>query len=74
MPEVIEDGITGFLVTPGDADELSDKLALLAQYRNLRKTMGGQGYERVRRLFTLEKQASAIGRILNEVCSGEGIQ
>lgn len=33
--EVIEDGVTGFLIQPGDAQRLAEKLQLLSERRDL---------------------------------------
>jgi glycosyltransferase involved in cell wall biosynthesis len=40
LPEVVTDGETGFLVPPGDADVLRDRLATLLHDRALRERMG----------------------------------
>lgn len=52
MPEIIEDGRTGFLVPPGDYKQLADKLMLLLEDENLMKRMGEQGRKRVEKYFT----------------------
>ena len=40
LPEVVRDGETGFLVTPGDVDELRDRVAQLLADRALAARMG----------------------------------
>lgn len=45
IPEVIEDGYNGFLVTPGDVEALAEKLAILANDRHLREVMGRRSRE-----------------------------
>ncbi len=41
--EIIENGKSGFLVPPGDADALAEKLLLLLSDRNLSETLGRAG-------------------------------
>ena len=52
MPEIIEDGKTGFLIPPNDYKQLADKLILLLEDENLMKKMGEQGRERMEKYFT----------------------
>ncbi len=40
IPEIIENGITGFLVKPGNSEEMARKMKLLWEDRNLRQQMG----------------------------------
>ncbi len=51
VPEVVDDGVTGFLVPPRDPQALADKLLLLASDPDLRRQMGERGRDRVKRLF-----------------------
>jgi spore coat protein SA len=46
IPEVVEDGKTGFLVNPGDTGALAEKLLRLAKDSELRAAMGQAGRER----------------------------
>jgi starch synthase len=54
--EVI-DGKTGFLVKPGNARELSEKIKILTDDPELMNFMGKNGRERVKRNFTWESAA-----------------
>jgi glycosyltransferase involved in cell wall biosynthesis len=54
LPEVVRDGETGFLVTPGDVDELRDRLAQLLGDPALAARMGRRGRELVLERFTWE--------------------
>jgi glycosyltransferase involved in cell wall biosynthesis len=58
-PEIVRDGVEGFLVEPGDADTLARRLDCLLDSPGLRREMGGRGRERVRRHFTLERMLDA---------------
>jgi glycosyltransferase involved in cell wall biosynthesis len=53
-PEIIEDKKTGFLVTCYDIEELTDKLSVLINDHELRKTFGNEGRKRVEMFFNSE--------------------
>jgi len=46
-PEMVEDGVTGYLVAPGDSDAMADRLVWLLQNPARAKAMGHEGRERV---------------------------
>jgi glycosyltransferase involved in cell wall biosynthesis len=52
LPEVVEDGVTGFLVEPGDVEALGARLSQLLDDRALAARMGRAGRERVLERFT----------------------
>jgi glycosyltransferase involved in cell wall biosynthesis len=52
LPEIVEDGTTGFLVAPGEVDELRERLAQLLHDPALAARMGGCGREHVLARFT----------------------
>jgi glycosyltransferase involved in cell wall biosynthesis len=47
VPEIVEDGETGLLVPPGDADALASALATLLRDEERTRAMGARGRERV---------------------------
>ena len=51
LPEIIENGRTGFLVPPRSADDLSEAMVRLANDHELCKLMGRAGFSRANRLF-----------------------
>jgi len=55
LPEVVEDGVTGILVPPGDSQALAEALACLLSYPEMRRLMGRAGQERVRAEFTVDR-------------------
>jgi glycosyltransferase involved in cell wall biosynthesis len=55
LPEVVEDGVTGILVPPGNAKALADALVRLLRDPDLRARMGQAGRERVRAEFTVDR-------------------
>jgi alpha-maltose-1-phosphate synthase len=54
LPEVVEDGVTGFLVEPGDVGVLRARLAEVLADRRLAERLGRNGRERVLERFTWE--------------------
>ena len=52
MPEVVADGETGFIVEPGDDEELRDRLSLLLEDPALAQRMGEGGRQLVLSKFT----------------------
>jgi glycosyltransferase involved in cell wall biosynthesis len=59
-PDVIRDGVDGFLVDVGDADALSDRLAELAADPERRAKMGAAGRERVLERYAVERLVNDI--------------
>jgi glycosyltransferase involved in cell wall biosynthesis len=53
--EIVEEGVTGFLVSPLNPEAFAKALKRLIEDRELREYMGKRGQERVARLFTLDK-------------------
>jgi len=57
-PEVVEDGVSGILVTPGRADELASALIALLSDADRRRSMGEAGRHRVEQSFRFEQFAA----------------
>jgi glycosyltransferase involved in cell wall biosynthesis len=55
LPEVIEDGVTGVLVPPGDPRALAEAVGHLLHRPDLRRRMGEAGRERVIAHFTADQ-------------------
>jgi len=56
-PELIEDGSTGFLVPPGDAAALAERVVLLLKDPGLARAMGERGRQRVEGGFNMDRMA-----------------
>jgi glycosyltransferase involved in cell wall biosynthesis len=54
LPEVVEHGVTGFLVEPGDIGELRARIAQILGDRRLAERLGRNARERVLETFTWE--------------------
>jgi len=55
LPEVVEDGVTGILVPPGDPKALAEAIVCLLRDPDLRRRMGQAGRERVLAEFTVDQ-------------------
>jgi glycosyltransferase involved in cell wall biosynthesis len=62
IPELIENGINGFLFKPGDAEDLKEKLLVILQNEKKREEMGKCGYDKYLKYFTQESHASMMFR------------
>jgi glycosyltransferase involved in cell wall biosynthesis len=65
VPEVIEDGATGFLVPPGDAEYLARRLADVLQNEGRRAALGKRGRQRVEEHFTFAAQSDQYQRLFH---------
>ena len=54
MAEIVDDGVTGLLFEPGDADELAEKVRTLWEQPGLCRRMGRAGREKALREYTHE--------------------
>ncbi len=64
LPEVVEEERAGILVEPGDLAGHAAALLRLANSPDLRNQMGRRGWERARRMFTLEREIQTLREIL----------
>lgn len=67
IPEVVEDGVTGILVTPRDSQQLADAVGRLLQDPQLSWQMGHAGRERAQRCFSREQAISRIQTLYQAV-------
>ncbi|MCU7930035.1 MAG: glycosyltransferase [Candidatus Thiodiazotropha sp. (ex Codakia rugifera)] len=67
MPEVVEDGVNGFLVPGGSAEALGDALHRLLADEPLRRQMGESGRERMRRSFSVEQMVEGNLRVYRDL-------
>jgi glycosyltransferase involved in cell wall biosynthesis len=67
-PEVIEDGVTGYVVQHGEVLQLATSIDTLLCNPELARQMGARGRERVDREFRFSVFAKAFKKILRELC------
>jgi glycosyltransferase involved in cell wall biosynthesis len=67
VPELITDGETGFLVPPGDADALADRLTILLCDEALRRAIGERARAWARTRFSLARHVAEMTDLYHEV-------
>ncbi len=67
-PEVIQDGVTGYLVQHGDTEQLATSIDVLLSNPELARQMGEGGRERVEKEFRFTAFAKGFEEILRELC------
>lgn len=67
LPELVDDGRTGWLVPPRSPRVLTERLRRVVEDRPAREAMGTAARERVRTCFGLTQQVSDVERELEEV-------
>jgi glycosyltransferase involved in cell wall biosynthesis len=70
LPEVVRDGETGFLVAPGDVDELRDRIATVLGSPRLAARMGRAAREVVLERFTWQACAARCLQAYDELLTG----
>jgi colanic acid/amylovoran biosynthesis glycosyltransferase len=60
IPEIIDDGVTGYLVPERDVDALRDRLAALLADAALRERMGAAGRSKMEREYDLRSRVAAL--------------
>jgi glycosyltransferase involved in cell wall biosynthesis len=67
IPEVVLQGVTGFLVDEGDVNGMATAMAKLVLDPGMASEMGAKGQSRVIDNFTLDHHFSAVSALLNRV-------
>ena len=67
IPDIVEDGVTGFLVPKKNAEALAEKLEILINKPELRLQMGKAGRKKYEDEFTLEIFENRLKEILQKI-------
>jgi glycosyltransferase involved in cell wall biosynthesis len=65
--DVIDDGVEGFLIVPGDVEALADRMLRIAGDDALVERMGRSARLRALRQFGIDRSAEAIWQIYRKV-------
>lgn len=72
IPEIVDDGKTGFLVEKGDVKDLSRKIELLIKDKELRKQMGQNGRKKFLERYTLDMFEKNMKKVFDEIMNIHG--
>jgi glycosyltransferase involved in cell wall biosynthesis len=72
VPELVDDGQTGWLVPPGDSAALAHRLRELLLDPDQRRVMGAAGQARARQHFSTNRMVSDISKIYDRLLAGSG--
>lgn len=71
VPEVIDDGFTGFLVEPGESVALADRICELIEDEQKRREMGARARKAVLERFTRERMAKATIQVYEALLASQ---
>ena len=67
IPEVVIDGVNGFLLEPGDINKLAEKISILVEDPILRKKISEHNYSQARKLYNINRVFHEMGEVYNWV-------
>ncbi len=67
IPEAIDNGINGFLITPGDTESLSNRLLEIINNESLRREMSNAAYQKAKDNFSLFNHFRQLISIYNDI-------
>jgi glycosyltransferase involved in cell wall biosynthesis len=73
IPDLIDQGINGLLVRPGDARELADTLERVLSDNGLAKRLGREGRKRIKDQFSADVMVRSIEELYRELLARKGI-
>jgi len=73
IPEVVSDGVSGLLVTPGDAAELGGALARLVHDHTLRVLLGQAARAFVRPRFGVDGYVKSVSALYDRLLAEKGL-
>jgi glycosyltransferase involved in cell wall biosynthesis len=70
VSELVEDGVSGFVVPPGDDDALAGAITRLLDDPALRARFAAAGRETIEREFDVGREAAWLGRVISSALDG----
>jgi glycosyltransferase involved in cell wall biosynthesis len=74
VPDVVRDGLDGFLVEPGDVDAAASRLATLAGDPALRTRLGESGRARVLERYSVTRLVDDVDRLYRSLLAAKGVE
>jgi len=74
IPDLLEHGINGFLVKPGNVEELTEALKKILTDKRLAESMGKQGRKKIREQFSADVMAQSIQKLYRDLLARKGIK
>jgi glycosyltransferase involved in cell wall biosynthesis len=73
VPDVVRDGVDGFLVAPGDTEAAAERLAELARHPVLRARLGDAGRREVRARYSVARLVDDVDRLYRSLLAAKGL-
>jgi len=73
VPDVVTEGVDGFLVEPGDTGAAADRLAALANDPELRTRLGDAGRVNARERYSVERLVDDVDRLYRSLLAAKGL-
>jgi glycosyltransferase involved in cell wall biosynthesis len=70
VPDIVRDGVDGYLVAPGDPSELAERLVRLARDPDRRARMGADGRARVLQRYTVARLVDDVDLLYRSLLAG----
>jgi glycosyltransferase involved in cell wall biosynthesis len=67
VKDIVDEGVTGFIIPKGDLNQFTEKMALLIENEEIRKKMSQNGWNFVRDKFHYMRLASDMGKYYREL-------
>jgi len=74
IPDLVEHGINGFLVRPGNVEELTGALKKILGDKRLAGRMGKEGRKRVKEQFSADVMVQSIEKVYRDLLAMKGIK
>lgn len=71
LPEIVEDGVSGLVVTPGDSNSLAQAIEELLNDEELRSKFGSEAKKRAQRLFSMEKSVDEYVKTYHQLITAQ---
>src|SRR5580765_6667442 len=73
VPDVVRDGVDGFLVEPGDVEAAADRLAALARDPELRERLGTAARKDIRERYSVARLVDDVDRLYRSLLAAKGL-